>query len=107
MTISRTAFFEGDLTQEQREDFYQYMKENVVPIIATFPNSLGVEVSIPAFIESPDHQEVLLMMRHDYESEEAMKQALDSDQRIASMMATKVILERYPIRVHHMNFVRD
>lgn len=106
MTVIRTAFFEGDLTDEQKQDFYQYMQSEVAPIIATFPKSLGVELNFPDFIESENHQNVLLMMRHSYESEEAMKAALNSEQRIASMNATKVILDRYPISVHHMNFIR-
>ncbi len=107
MTYVRTAFFEGELTQEQKKDFQQHMKTEVAPIIATFPHSLGVELNFPDFIESESQQDLLLMMRHSYESETAMKAALDSEQRIASMNATKVILDKYPIKVHHMNFVRD
>ncbi|CAH6876156.1 hypothetical protein VCHA50P417_10025 [Vibrio chagasii] len=34
MTIFRTAFFEADLTEEQKQDFYQYMENEVAPIIA-------------------------------------------------------------------------
>ncbi len=34
------------------------------------------------------------MMQHSYESESAMAEALDSDARIKSMHATKVIIEK-------------
>ena len=36
-----------------------------------------------------------------------MQQALDSEQRIQSMNATKKIIEKYNIRVHHMNLIQD
>lgn len=106
MTILRTAFFEAKLTTAEKEDFYQYMQNVVVPIIATFPNNLGVVLSKPEFIESEDHQNVLLIMQHSYSDKAMMKEALDSEQRIASMNATKKIIEKYGIKVHHMNLVQ-
>jgi len=106
MTILRTAFFEANLTTAEKQDFYQYMQDVVVPIIATFPNSQGVVLSKPEFIESEDHQNVLLIMQHSYSDKAAMEEALDSEQRIASMNATKKILEKYDIKVHHMNLMQ-
>lgn len=107
MTIVRTAFFEADLNNEEKLDFYNYMENEVVPIIRTFPGNKGVIFSKPEFIESDRHQSVILMMQHSYEDKNAMEQALNSQQRIASMNATKVILEKYNVRVHHMNFMVD
>ncbi len=107
MTIVRTAFFEAELTEEQKKDFYQYMENEVVPIIRTFPNNLGVVVNKPEVIEAESHKNLLLMMQHSYESQEVMEAALASDARIASMHATKAIIEKYNINVHHINFVRD
>lgn len=107
MTILRTAFFEANLNPEQKKDFYQYMEQVVVPIIATFPNNQGVVISKPEFIESQDHQNVLLMLQHSYKDKLVMERALNSEQRIASMNATKKIIEKYNISVHHMNFVQD
>lgn len=107
MTIIRTAFFEADLNNEEKLDFYHYMENEVVPIISTFPGNKGVVFNKPEFIESDRHQSVILMMQHSYENKPAMEQALASPQRIASMNATKVILEKYNVRVHHMNFMVD
>jgi len=107
MTIVRTAFFEANLTEEQKQDFYQYMEKEVVPIIRTFPNNQGVVVNKPEAIEAESHKNLLLMMQHSYESESVMQAALASDARIASMHATKVIIEKYKINVHHINFVHN
>lgn len=107
MTIIRTAFFEAELTEEQKQDFYQYMENEVAPIIRTFPNNLGVVLNKPEVIESDSHKNLLLMMQHEYEDEATMQKALDSDARIRSMLATKVIIEKYNIHVHHINFVHD
>jgi hypothetical protein len=107
MTIVRTAFFEAELTQEQKNDFYQYMENEVVPIIRTFPNNQGVVVNKPDLIEAESHKNLLLMMQHSYEDQSVMEAALASDARLASMHATKVIIEKYNINVHHINFVRD
>ncbi|MGC9423382.1 MULTISPECIES: hypothetical protein [unclassified Vibrio] len=107
MTIIRTAFFEADLTEEQKQDFYQYMEKEVAPIIRTFPNNLGVVLNKPKAIEANSHKNLLLMMQHKYEDEASMRQALDSDARISSMLATEIIVEKYNIHVHHINFVRD
>ncbi|HAS24848.1 hypothetical protein AB6D90_22180 [Vibrio splendidus] len=107
MTIFRTAFFEADLTEEQKQDFYQYMENEVAPIIRTFPNNQGLTLNKPEAIEADSHKNLLLMMQHSYENESAMAAALDSEQRIKSMHATKVIIEKYDIHVHHINFVRD
>jgi hypothetical protein len=107
MTIIRTAFFEAELTEEQKQDFYQYMENEVVPIIRTFPNNLGVVVNKPEAIEADSHKNLLLMMQHSYEDEATMLKALDSDSRVRSMLATKVIIEKYNIHVHHINFVRN
>ncbi len=107
MTIIRTAFFEAELTEEQKQDFYQYMENEVVPIIRTFPNNLGVVVNKPEAIEADSHKNLLLMMQHSYEDEATMLKALDSDARVRSMLATKVIIGKYNIHVHHINFVRS
>ncbi len=107
MTIIRTAFFEAELTEEQKQDFYQYMENEVVPIIRTFPNNLGVVVNKPEAIEADSHKNLLLMMQHSYQDEATMLKALDSDARVRSMLATKVIIEKYNIHVHHINFVRS
>lgn len=107
MTIVRTAFFEADLTDEQKQDFYNYMEKEVVPIIRTFPNNLGVVVSKPETIEAESHKNLLLMMQHSYQNKEAMEAAIASDARIASMNATKIIIEKYNIYVHHINLLRD
>ncbi|MCP2004475.1 UNVERIFIED_ORG: hypothetical protein J2Y78_003015 [Buttiauxella agrestis ATCC 33320] len=105
MTIIRTAFFEADLNNEEKIDFYNYMEKEVAPIIRAFPGNKGVVLSKPEFIESECHQSVILMMQHSYEDKNAMEQALNSQQRIASMNATKIIVEKYNLRVHHMNFM--
>ena len=107
MTYVRTAFFEGELTQEEKEDFYHYMRTEVAPIIASFPNSLGIEVDIPHDIEAENQKNLLLMLRHSYTNKETMLEALQSDRRIDSMIATKVIIEKYAIKVHHINFERQ
>ncbi len=107
MTIARTAFFQADLTEEQKQDFYQYMEKEVIPIIRTFPNNQGVVVSKPEAIEAEGLKNLLLMMQHSYKDQATMEAALASDARIASMNATKVIIEKYNIHVHHINFVRD
>ncbi len=107
MTIARTAFFEANLTEEQKQDFYQYMEQEVVPIIRTFPNNLGVVISKPEAIEADSHKNLLLMMQHSYKDQATMNAAIASDARLASMKATKVIVEKYNIHVHHINFVRD
>ena len=107
MTIVRTGFFEADLDDEQKQDFYQYMEKEVLPLIQKFPNNLGVVLSKPQFIEAESHQHLILMMQHGYNSEELMNEALNSPERIASMNATKKIVEKYNIRVHHVNFLRD
>tara|TARA_R110001583_G_scaffold37474_1_gene122032 strand:- start:915 stop:1238 length:324 start_codon:yes stop_codon:yes gene_type:complete len=107
MTILRTAFFEADLNDEQKEDFYQYMENTVIPIIRTFPNNNGVVISKPEFIESEDHQHLLLMLQHSYKDKPTMDKALNSDARLDSMHATNKIIEKYNISVHHMNFMQD
>ena len=107
MTIIRTAFFEAELTEEQKQDFYQYMEKEVVPIIRTFPNNLEVVVNKPDVIEAESHKNLLLMMQHSYENQSVMENALSSDARLASMHATKSIVEKYKINVHHINFIRD
>ncbi|WED26771.1 hypothetical protein L3V77_00435 [Vibrio sp. DW001] len=107
MTIVRTAFFEAELTEAQKQDFYQYMEKEVVPIIRTFPNNQGVVVNRPEMIEAESQKNLLLMMQHSYENQSVMESALDSDARLASMHATKVIIEKYDIKVHHINFIRD
>ncbi|TQI80862.1 hypothetical protein FHU10_4241 [Serratia fonticola] len=107
MTIVRTAFFEADLTDEEKLDFYNYMAREVVPIIRTFPGNKGVVISKPDFIESDSHQCVIMMMQHSYENKSAMEEALSSQQRVASANATKIIVEKYKMRVHHMNFMVD
>jgi len=83
------------------------MEKEVVPIIATFPNNQGVIFNKPEAIEAESHQNLLLMMQHSYENQAVMEAALSSDARLASMHATKVIIEKYDIHVHHINFVRD
>ncbi|MEH6453164.1 MAG: hypothetical protein V7782_09015, partial [Psychromonas sp.] len=100
----RTAFFKGNLDQSQKQEFYDYMLKEVVPIIKTFPNNLGVRVNIPKLIEEGGDKDLLLMMQHTYENKEVMAAALDSDQRIASMHATIKIIEKFDINVHHINF---
>lgn len=107
MTIVRTAFFEANLTDEEKLDFYNYMEKEVVPIIRTFPGNKGVKFSKPEFIESDSHKNLLVMMQHSYENKAAMEHALNSPQRIASMNATKIIVEKYKLHVHHMNFIVD
>lgn len=107
MTIIRTAFFEAALTDAQKKDFYQYMEKEVVPIIRTFPNNQGVVVNKPEAIEADSQKNLLLMLQHSYENQSVMESALDSNERIASMHATKKIIEKYNITVHHINFVRD
>jgi len=107
MTIVRTAFFEANLSEAEKQDFYQYMEQEVVPIIRTFPNNLGVVVNKPADIEAESHKSLLLMMQHSYQDKDTMDAALASDTRTASMLATKVIIEKYNITVHHINFDRD
>lgn len=56
MTIFRTAFFEADLTEEQKQDFYQYMESEVAPIIRTFPNNQGLTLNRPEAIEAESHK---------------------------------------------------
>ncbi|MDE1223174.1 hypothetical protein MCT03_02250 [Vibrio aestuarianus] len=107
MAIFRTAFFEADLTEAQKQDFYQYMENEVAPIIRTFPNNQGLTLNKPEVIEAESNKNLLLMMQHRYDSESAMAEALDSDARIKSMHATNVIIAKYNIHVHHINFVRD
>ncbi|MFC1236733.1 hypothetical protein [Vibrio sp. UBA2437] len=107
MTIVRTAFFEAELTEAQKQDFYQYMEKEVVPIIRTFPNNQGVVVNKPEMIEAESQKNLLMMMQHSYEDQSVMESALNSDARLASMHATKVIIEKYDIKVHHINFIRD
>jgi len=107
MTIVRTAFFEAELTEAQKEDFYQYMEKEVIPIIRTFPNNQGVVVNKPEAIEAESQKNLLLMLQHGYENQSVMDSALASDARLASMHATKVIIEKYNINVHHINFVHD
>ena len=77
MTIFRTAFFEADLTEEQKQDFYQYMENEVAPIIRTFPNNQGLTLNKPEAIEAESHKNLLLITQHSYESESAMAEALD------------------------------
>lgn len=107
MTILRTAFFEADLSDAQKQDFYQYMEQEVVPIIRTFPNNQGVILNQPEAIEAEGLQQLLLMMQHSYADQETMDAALASEARVKSMHATKAIIDKYNIRVHHINFVRD
>ncbi|UGA54884.1 hypothetical protein [Vibrio sp. VB16] len=107
MAIVRTAFFEAELTEAQKQDFYQYMEKEVVPIIRTFPNNQGVVVNKPEMIEAESQKNLLMMMQHSYEDQSVMESALNSDARLASMHATKVIIEKYDIKVHHINFIRD
>lgn len=107
MTIVRTAFFEADLTEEQKKDFYQYMEQEVVPIIRQFPNNLGVVLNKPTLAEDEKNKNLMLMMQHSYVDQSVMEQALASDNRLASMKATKVIVEKYNIHVHHVNFIKE
>lgn len=104
MTYARTAFFQGELDELQKKEFYDYMMTEVVPIIKTFPNNLGVRVNIPKLIEDGGAKNLLLMLQHTYENKEVMASALDSEQRIASMHATIKIIEKFNINVHHINF---
>ncbi len=107
MTIIRTAFFEAELNDAQKKDFYNYMKTEVLPIVEGFPNNRGVILNEPEFIEAESNKNLLLMLQHSYDNKSDMEAALNSDNRVASMNATKVMIEKYNINVHHVNFLRD
>lgn len=107
MLYVRTAYFEGDLSAEQKQEFHAYMTRNVAPIIRSFPGCKGVQINYPDELEAAAPQQSLLMIQHAYDSKEALAAALDSDERVASMNATMKIVEKFNIKVFHINFSRD
>jgi hypothetical protein len=107
MTYARTAFFEGDLDEAQKEEFIEYMSNTVAPIIRTFPGCQGLQINVCHKLEPAAPQQLLLMVQHTYQDADSFTKAIDSEQRIASMNATKVILDKFPVRVYHVDFYRD
>lgn len=107
MTFARTAYFEGDLTDSEQQEFYEYMITEVIPIIQTFPGQESLQVNYPKTIDPAGPQKLLLMLQHTYQDEATMNAALMSDQRNASMHATNKIIGRLNINVFHINFKRD
>lgn len=106
MKLARTAFFTGKLNEDQKEEFYAYMKAEVLPIIRSFPNNLGLQYNIPKVIDPAGPQDLLLMLQHTYDSAEEMQVALSSEQRKQSALATNKILEKLNVSVYHINFER-
>ena len=107
MIYARTAFFEGDLNEAQKTEFVEYMRNKVAPIIRTFPGCLELQINVPHKLEPAASQQLLLMVQHSYKDADAFAKAIDSEQRITSMNATKVILEKFPITVYHVDFHRE
>ena len=107
MMYVRTAYFEGDLTDEQKQEFQEYMTSTVAPIIRTFPGCQGVQINYPDELEPAAPQQSLLMIQHAYESKAALAAALDSEERVKSMNATMKIVEKFDIKVFHINFNRE
>ena len=83
------------------------MRTTVAPIIRTFPGCLKLQINVTHKLDPTALQQLLWMMQHSYEDADAFVKAIDSDQPIASMNATKVILEKFPIKVYHVDFYRD
>ncbi|MGB5445951.1 MAG: hypothetical protein WBM99_10640 [Psychromonas sp.] len=107
MIYARTAFFKGDLNEAQKKEFVEYMRNTVAPIIRTFPGCLELQINVPHKLEPAAPQQLLLMVQHSYKDADAFAKAIDSEQRIASMNATKVILDKFPITVYHVDFYRE
>ena len=107
MTYARTAFFEGDLNAQQKKEFIDYMSNIVAPIIRTFPGCLDLQINVPHKFDPAAPQQLLLMVQHTYENADAFAKAIDSEQRIASMNATKVMIEKFTVNVYHIDFYRD
>lgn len=107
MIYARTAFFEGDLNAVQKKEFIEYMSNTVAPIIRTFPGCQGVQINVPQKLDPAAPKQLLLMVQHSYKDADAFTKALDSEQRIASMNATNVMIEKFAVKIYHIDFNRD
>lgn len=107
MEFARTAYFEGNLSDAEKQEFYEYMVAEVLPIIQSFPGQKSLQVNYPETIDPAGPQKLLLMLQHTYADEAAMSAALMSDRRTASMHATNKIIDKLNISVFHINFKRE
>jgi quinol monooxygenase YgiN len=107
MVYARTAFFQGTLTAPERQEFQDYMRAEVVPILQTFPGIQTLQLNFPEVIDPAGPQDLLLMMQHTYADQAAMDAALSSERRTLSMHATNKILDKLAILVYHVNFQRE
>jgi quinol monooxygenase YgiN len=107
MIYARTAFFEGDLNEAQKKEFVEYMRNTVAPIIRTFPGCLALQINVPYKLEPAAPKQLLLMVQHSYKDADAFTKAIDSEQRTASMNATNVMIEKFAVKVYHIDFYND
>jgi hypothetical protein len=107
MVYARTAFFHGDLTDAQKQEFYAHMQSEVFPILQTFQGVETIQINYPELIEPAGPQKLVLMMQHTYKDQATMDAALTSDRRVLSMHAANKIIEKLNISVYHINYQRE
>lgn len=100
--ITRYAFFEGTLAQDQYEAFRQAVIADLLPTWIVYPGAVDVRVAfcIESDAGAPSYPLILAV---DFPDRAALERALNSQQRIDSRAMTQRVLPPFgAFRIHHL-----
>lgn len=98
--IIRQGFFEGRIRPGMNEKFFQYVREQMVPVWRSFPGLIELRVSTASATE--DGVEYPLHTSFSFPSQAALEAVLTSPERQEALKRTQVLLEMFEGRVFHV-----
>lgn len=99
----RCAYFEGTVAEADRPAFDAGIREGVLPAMARFADVRHVQALFGREYDEGAPQ-YYLVLRHGYDSPEAMGVALDSDNREAVWAELEKIMPLFQGKVFHVNY---
>lgn len=98
--IIRQGFFEGRIRAGMVDKFFQYVREQMVPVWRSFPGLIELRVSTASATE--DGIEYPLHTSFSFPTDAALEAVLTSPERQEALKRTKVLLEMFEGRVFHV-----
>jgi len=101
----RTAFFEGAVAANNRDQFETIINDELVPSMKKFPNILRVEAFWATDIEDPE-REIMLCLQHEYAEHSHIQQAITSDVRLEIQPIIESLKKLFNGHIYHVNYTR-
>ena len=102
MPYTRCAYFEGDVAPENQERFNNFIDEEVVPIMRTFPGLRQLRIYRPVWREE-GALNLYQQFELTFDSEEDIEQFLASEERQANKDKLDQILPLFDGQIKHVN----